>query len=155
MLGEALSGLPCGLERLRMPSAMAEAQPACSIRTSRLRSRPGCRRVDHLFDRGDLGGWEAADLRVLADDAFIFCKVDAERLVVGDVAFDPLNVGSKPAQRFVRLSCGAAQLLPLQRADLRNIALDHESAQGHGASLLSPDVCDCTAGYRTGSITCS
>src|SRR5437667_8639761 len=44
--------------------------------------------VDHLTDFGDLARRKPADLRVFANDAFILGEIDAERLIVGDVAVD-------------------------------------------------------------------
>jgi hypothetical protein len=35
---------------------------------------------------------------MLADDVLIFGEIDAERLVVGDIGFKPLDVGTKLAQ---------------------------------------------------------
>src|SRR4051812_20982988 len=58
-------------------------------------------RVDHLADFGDLGRRKAADLGVLADHALILGEIDAEGLVVSDVALDPLDVGADLAQRVV------------------------------------------------------
>jgi hypothetical protein len=53
------------------------------------------RRVDHLADFGNLGRWEAADLGVLVDDLLVFRQVHTERLVGGDIALDPLDVGPR------------------------------------------------------------
>jgi hypothetical protein len=74
---------------------------------------------------------EAADLGVLLDDRLVLREVDAERLVARDVAFQPLDVGPELPQHLVRLRRSALELLPLERAHLRNIALDDELAQSH------------------------
>src|SRR6185295_7127310 len=88
-------------------------------------------RINHPFNFGDLGGREAAQVRVLANDRLVLGEVDAKRLVVGEVAFDPLDVGSQLMQDLIGLGCSAAQLLALQAADLGNIAFDDEFAQSH------------------------
>src|ERR1700686_3846344 len=44
------------------------------------------RGVDHPAHFGDLGRGKTADLGVLADDCFVLGEIDAERLVVGDIA---------------------------------------------------------------------
>ena len=54
-------------------------------------------RIDRLGDLGDLRRREAADLGVLADHRFILGEVDAEGLVGGDIALDPLYVGAELA----------------------------------------------------------
>ena len=50
-------------------------------------------RIDHLADFGDFRRRKATHLRVLVDEAFVFGEIDAERLVVGDVTLEPLDVG--------------------------------------------------------------
>ena len=96
-------------------------QPTGSIRS-------GCGGVDHLPHLGDLGGREAAHLSVLTDRVLVLGQIDAERLVVGYVALDPLNVGSKLVERLVGLRRSAAKLLALERAYLRDFPLDDEPA---------------------------
>src|SRR4249920_3771427 len=59
------------------------------------------RRVDHLAHFGDLGRGKSADLGVLADDGFVLGEIDAERLVVGDIALDPLDVGAELMQDLI------------------------------------------------------
>ena len=54
-----------------------------------------CGWVDHAADFGDFVGREAAEAGVLADDRFVFGEVDAKGLVAGDVALDPLDVGTE------------------------------------------------------------
>src|SRR4029077_8423876 len=88
-------------------------------------------RIDHLAPLGDLGCREAADLRVLTDDLLISREIDAERLVVGDIGFDPLDVGTKLAQHPIRFCRGPAQLFALEGANLRDISLNDELAQRH------------------------
>jgi hypothetical protein len=70
-------------------------------------------RIDHLFDFGDLGGRKATHVRVLANDRLSLGEVDTKRHVVGDVAFNPLDVGSQLVQDldFIGLGRSAAQLL--------------------------------------------
>jgi len=88
-------------------------------------------RVDHLADFGDLGRRKAADLGVLFDDVLVFREIDAERLVGGDIALDPLDVGAELAQDVVRFCRRAAQLLAIEAAGCRNVAFDDEFAQSH------------------------
>ncbi len=90
------------------------------------------RRIDHLADLGDLGRREAADLGVLFDDVLAGGEIDAERLVGGDKAVDPLDVGAELAQHLVRFRRRAAQLLALEAAGARDVAFDDEFAQCHG-----------------------
>jgi hypothetical protein len=68
--------------------------------------RPGSRSllgcwVDHLVHLGDLGSRKAADLCVLVDDSFVPSQLDAQRLIGGDEAFHPLDVGSELRQDLV------------------------------------------------------
>lgn len=58
-------------------------------------------RVDHLAHLGHLGGREAADLGVFMNDRLVRGEVDAEGLVVGDVALQPLDVRAELAQYLV------------------------------------------------------
>src|SRR5205085_5019485 len=89
------------------------------------------RGIDHLADFGDLARREAADLGVFLDDRLILGEVDAEGLVGGDIAVDPLDVGAELAQYLVRFRRRAAKLLALEAADRRDVALDDEFAQSH------------------------
>ena len=54
--------------------------------------------IDHIANPGDLGGRKAANLRVLADDGLICGQINAKRLIVRNVAFEPLDIGAKLAQ---------------------------------------------------------
>jgi hypothetical protein len=49
-------------------------------------------RIDQLFDFGDFGRGKAADSRMLVDDGLVLGEIDAEGLVVGHKALDPLNI---------------------------------------------------------------
>src|SRR6185437_9457398 len=89
------------------------------------------RRVDHLAHFGDLSSREAADLGVLLDDVLVLGEVDTKRLVGGDIAFDPLDVGAKLTQDAVGLGRGAAELFALEAADRRDVTLDDEFAECH------------------------
>src|SRR6478672_4933702 len=93
--------------------------------------RPFCRRVDHLADLRDLRRRKAADLRVLANDVLIFGEIDAERLVVGDIGFKPLDVRTKLAQYPIRFCCCSAKLFALEGADLWNIPFDDKLPKCH------------------------
>src|SRR5437764_6562358 len=84
--------------------------------------------VDHFTNFGDLGGWEAADLGVLPDNRLVLGEIDAEGLVGRDKALDPLDVGAELAQDAVRLRRGALQLLALEAADRRDVAIGDEFA---------------------------
>src|SRR5262249_6311110 len=88
-------------------------------------------RIDHLLDFRYLRRGKSADLGVLVDDRLVLGKIDAEGFVVRDVALDPLNVRAELAQDFVRFRCRVPQLRTLERAHLRNVALDDELAQSH------------------------
>ena len=72
--------------------------------------------------------YEAADLGVFADDGLVLGEIDAKGLVVGDVALDPLNVGTELMQDLVRFRRRRAQLFALECADFRNIPFDDELA---------------------------
>ena len=71
--------------------------------------------VDHLAHLGDLGRRKAADLCMFADDVLIFGKIDAERLVGGNEALHPLDIGTELVQHGVGFGSRAAQLFALQR----------------------------------------
>src|ERR1700693_1194440 len=92
------------------------------------------RRIDHLAHLGDLAGREPADFGGLTDDRLIFGQIDAKGLVGRNVAFDPLNVGAKLLERLVGLRGCSAQLVALERADLRNVPLDDKFSERHRSS---------------------
>src|SRR5215831_14170132 len=69
--------------------------------------------IDHIANLSDLGGRKAADLRVLADDGLICGQINAKRLIVRNVAFEPLDIGAKLAQHAIRLLCRSAELFAL------------------------------------------
>ena len=69
-----------------------------------LRRPLGCR-IDHLRHFCDLCCWEAADLRMFADNRLILRKVDAESLVGRYEAFYPLDIGTELIKDLVRLCC--------------------------------------------------
>src|SRR5262249_53343258 len=111
---------------------------------------PFGRGINCLATLSDLGCRKPADLRVLADDVLVFGEINAKRLVVRDVAFEPLNVRPKLAEYPIRFCCCSAKLLALEGADLWNVAFDDElcavpyrsslirmltSALAHGNSL--------------------
>ena len=66
-----------------------------------VRSRSLGRRVAHLADLGYLARNESAELGVLRDNALVLRETDAEGLVGGDVAFEPLDVRTELAQHFM------------------------------------------------------
>src|SRR6516225_2610834 len=105
--------------------------PACAEVTLSRLGRGG--RVDHPPDLGDLVGREAASPGVLLNDRLVLCEVDAKGLVVGDVALDPLDIGTELFEGRVRLLRGLSQGLPLGAADRRQFAFDDELA--HGSSF--------------------
>ena len=78
-------------------NAAAPLRPLAKMLLRRLLRR----RVDHLAHFGDLGCGKAADLGVLANDRFVLGEIDAERLVVGDIALDPLDVGAELMQDLI------------------------------------------------------
>src|SRR5262245_38975520 len=89
-----------GLDRsAAITKSIIAAQPS-SVRSARrlilsvwlFRSR-----IDHLADLGDLRCRKATDLRVLPNDVLVFGEINAERLVVGDVGLNPLDVRTKLA----------------------------------------------------------
>jgi len=65
-----------------------------------------------------------------SDENLILGQIDAVGLVVGDVTFDPLDVGSKLTQCFVRFLCSGLEFLPLSTADSRKFPFDHEFSHG-------------------------
>src|SRR5262249_52773749 len=66
------------------------------------------RRVNHLADLSDLGYRKTAEFRVLADDVLIFGKINAERLVVGNIGFKRLDVRTKLVRDTIRFSCDSS-----------------------------------------------
>ena len=60
---------------------------------------------------------KSADLGVPSDDLLVSGKINAKRLVIGNIAFLPLDVGPQLAQDFVRLRRRGAQLLAFECAD--------------------------------------
>src|SRR5262249_33471212 len=94
---------------------------------------PFGRGINCLATLSDLGCRKPADLRVLADDVLFFGEINAKRLVVRDVAFEPLNVRPKLAEYPIRFCCCFAKPLELEGADLWNVTFDDELAQCHTA----------------------
>src|ERR1700677_4544540 len=92
-------------------------------------------RVYHLANFGNLGRRESADLRMLLDDRLVLGEINAEGLVVGYIAFNPLDIGAELPQRLVGLRCCTTKLLPIQRPDTRDVAFDNDLPQGHGFLL--------------------
>src|SRR5262245_60429795 len=82
--------------------------------------------VDHLLHRGNLCRWKSADRSVFADNGLILGKIDTERLIVGDVALDPLNIWAELTQNFIRFRCRSPQLFAFECAHLWNITLNDE-----------------------------
>jgi hypothetical protein len=74
--------------------------------------------IDHLLHCGDFGRRKTADLGMLANDRLVFGEVHAEGFIIGNITFDPLDVGAKLAQHIVRFRRGLAQLFPLESSDL-------------------------------------
>src|SRR4051812_23224196 len=95
----------------------------------------GCR-IDDLADFGDLACGKAAHLGVPSDNAFVGREINAENLVVGDIALDPLNVGPKLLQDAIGLGRGASKLLAVECADLWNFPLNYEPSHSHKISPL-------------------
>jgi hypothetical protein len=101
-------------------------------------TRPFRRWIDHIANLGNLGGGKAADLRVPADDGLICGEINAKRLIVRDVAFEPLDIRPELSQHPIRLCCRSAELFALEGAHLWNIAFDDKLAQCHiSFSLLT------------------
>src|SRR5690606_31107096 len=92
------------------------------------RSGVGGGRVYGLADLGDLVGREAAQPRMFVDDLLVAGEVDAEGLVGGDVALDPLDVGAEFLERGVRLLGRGLERLALRTADGRKLAFDDKAA---------------------------
>jgi hypothetical protein len=55
---------------------------------------------------------------MLADDVLVFGEIDAERLVVGFIGFQPLDVRTKLAQYAIRFCCCSAKLFAFEGAKL-------------------------------------
>lgn len=68
----------------------------------RLRSIFGSRRVDNGFHPGDVIGGKPTHPRVLLYDLFVRRDVNAVKLVVRNVALEPLNLWSKFIQDVAR-----------------------------------------------------
>src|SRR5262249_40407953 len=87
--------------------------------------------IDHIANLSDLGGRKAADLRVLADDGLICGPINEKRLIVRNLAFEPLDIGAKLAQHTIRLLCRSAELFAFEGAHPWNIPFDDKLAQCH------------------------
>jgi hypothetical protein len=57
-----------------------------------------------------------------------FGKINAEGLVLSDVALNPLDVWSEIPKDVVRFSCRSAKLVALKGADIRNVSLNDKPA---------------------------
>src|SRR5215510_6956719 len=68
---------------------------------------------------------------MFADNRLILCEINTERLIVGNVALDPLNIWAKFVQDFVRFRCCSPQLIAFKSTHLWNITLDDEFLQRH------------------------
>jgi hypothetical protein len=90
--------------------------------------------IDHLAYLCDARGWKPADFGVLPDDAFVLRQIDAEGLIGGDVAVDPLDVRAQATQHLVRFLCRRPELLALKAADAWNIAFDYKFTECHWSS---------------------
>src|SRR5262245_6922261 len=121
----------------RAASGHAAAPPMSDMNSRRLiwSVCPFRRRVDHFADLSNLRCRKAADLRVLPDDVLIFSEINAKRLIVCDVAFDPLDIRAKLAQYPIRFLCCSTELFALEGADLGNFPFDYKLAQCH---IFSP-----------------
>src|SRR6266536_1370582 len=73
----------------RFPQEMSDVQ----VRRRTSRSCGG--RVNHFLHFGNLCSRKAADLGVFVNYRFVLSEIDAEGLVVSDVALDPLDVGAE------------------------------------------------------------
>ena len=69
---------------------------------------------------------------MLADDGLVLGEIDAERLIVSDLALDPLEFGAELMQHLIRFSRSSPELLPLKAADFGDVSLNDEPAQCHG-----------------------
>ena len=65
---------------------------------------------------------------MLADDGLVLGEIDAEGLVVRDLALDPLDVGAELGKHFIRLGGSPPKLIAFEGADRRYVSLDYESA---------------------------
>jgi hypothetical protein len=61
---------------------------------------------------------------MLADDVLVFGEINAKRLIVRHVAFQPLDVRTKLAKYPIRFCCCSAKLLALEGADLWDVPLN-------------------------------
>jgi hypothetical protein len=65
---------------------------------------------------------------MLTDDIRALGEIDAVGFVVGDVGFDPLNVGAEFTQHGVGFRGGGLYRLPVGAADFGKLTLDDELA---------------------------
>ena len=87
-------------------------------------------RIDDVAHLRDAVGRKAGVLRMLPDQLGIGRAVDAVDLVIGDVAMDPLDVGSHILEHAAGLLRRALQLPARERAGTGHFTFDHEL--GHG-----------------------
>ena len=80
----------------------------------------------YLLHHGDFVCRKTANFGVRADNGLVFGKIDAEGLIIGNITLDPLDVGAKLTQHFVRFCRRLAQLLAIESSDLWDIAFDDE-----------------------------
>ena len=85
--------------------------PRSEARERMRRGLAGRRRIDHRLDFGNDVGGEAGQPCMLPDHRLVLGEIDAERLVVGDVAFLPLDARSQLGERVVRLMSDRAEAL--------------------------------------------
>jgi len=64
--------------------------------------------------------------RHACDDLFVCGQIDAKRLIVGDIAFLPLDVGPKLGAMLRSTSRGGTQLLASNVPDFRDITFNDE-----------------------------
>src|SRR5450631_3922952 len=76
----------------------------------------GCR-VDHRDHSVNRVGGEASPARVLPDEVLARGDVDAEGLVAGDVALDPLHFRAEVAEHPTRLLCDRGELILRRSTD--------------------------------------
>src|SRR5271168_1185155 len=122
------SGLSCPTN-----SRTHHMRPFPSARSHRSRMLGGW--VYHLANFGNLGRRKSTDLRMLLDDRLVLGEINAEGLVVGYIALNPLDFRTELPQRLIGLRCRTTKLLPIERSGARNVAFDNELAQGHGFLL--------------------
>src|SRR4029453_14610604 len=95
-----------------------------------------CGGVDHRAHTRDAIRREAADSRVLANHLFVIGDVDAVDLVVGDVAFHPLDLRPESAEHAAGLLGDGTEFLDAHPSRSRHVALDDKS--WHRDSLSFP-----------------